>query len=159
MAQGSAKTWWGRFEAVCLDPLFATMGTLLIIVAGGMGSIWSEDIRKAFPFALPPTWKSSLAAWTFWGFAIAASLFFFFRQRAVDRAQARGQDAIVQRARELARLIRTLPPTNFLSVFSRLYNVASKATETVLGKPESNCEKSILEQAVRQILQVLEAVS
>jgi hypothetical protein len=155
MPESRSKRAWDSFERICLHPMFATVVTLLMIVAGGMGSIWSEDIRKAFPFTLAPKWKNSQAAWAFWCVAIVASLLFFFRQRAVDRAQAKGQREIVQQAAELANLIRTLPPTNFLSVFSQLYNSASKAVETVLGKPQLTCDKPTVEQVIRQILRVL----
>ena len=145
----------GRFKRVCLSPYFATAGTLLIIVAGGMGSIWSDEVRNAFPFVGPPYNHLCIHAFVFWFFALLASAFFFFRQDAVDKEQARAQRETIERAKELSLLIRTLPPADFLGVFSLLYNKATKAAETIFGPPKSTADVAVFEQAVRTMLRFL----
>ena len=121
------------FNRMCLHPAFATVLTALIIIIGVFGSIWTKEIREAFPFTFSPRWKNSLKADFVWSSGTMVAFMFFFRQRAVDRAQENAQGEIVARAEELAQLIRTLPPTNFLTVFGNMYGMATDTAYRVLA--------------------------
>ena len=150
-----AQSLWRRagcgVRYVCLNPFFATLVTLLLIVVGGLGSIWSDDIRRAFPFTGAPEWKDSPSARIFWMASGGTCLLFFLRQRAVDREQGEARREIVEQSAELARLIRTLPPANFLSSFAQMHGQAARAAETVFGAPPV-ISQAQAEKGVRHLL-------
>jgi hypothetical protein len=149
---GLLKRFFGRlkrfFDTLFRHPLFNSLVTLLIIVAGGVGAIYSDEIKNAFPFYWghgPWSHHASL----FWLIAIVASILFFFRERAVTRAQEESQKL-------LERLIRTSPPENFLSVFSNLVGPAAKVVEAAtLASRDPKNEEADLKLSIRQILQMI----
>src|SRR6266487_1583692 len=71
-------------------PGFATVITVFIIVTGLWGSIFSVEIRKAFPFYTgtePVSWEACV----FWVLVVVSASTFFFRERSVAQEQNRLQ--------------------------------------------------------------------
>src|SRR5437868_1340623 len=111
------------------SPWSSTIITLLVIVVGGIGAVYPEEIKKGFPFH----WhRMPLEAQIFWALTFITSIAFFFRQREDDRAREAAQQRVLQKAEALEEaqqralrkaealeyLVRTLPPANFLSTFA-----------------------------------------
>jgi hypothetical protein len=136
------------------SPWASTIITLLIIVTGGIGSVYSTEIKAVYPFRWGPM-PFSLEASVFWFLAIVTSCAFYFRQKADDAHRHEAQERVLDRARELERLVRTLPPANFLSVFSQLYNTADKMESVAFGLPTEPIDKEVLEKCTRVVLRLI----
>jgi hypothetical protein len=141
-----------RCSKLFLHPLFATCVTLLIIVTGLLGSIWTGEIKSAFPFSLPGKhvqWEAVI----FWTLVIVCSLAFLFRQRADDRARAEQQRKLMEATARLENLIRTMPPDDFLPIFSDLYMASDRVASVVLGSKSAN--KPEIEVSIRHVLRII----
>src|SRR5438445_9780532 len=143
-----------RAHRVLLHPFCPTLITLLGLFAGVIGSVWTQEIGQTFPFQL------SLRGWTwralsFWVFALISATLFFFRERAVDRKSLEAQRCLLDRTKELEHLIRTLPPSNFLAVFSQLYRTAAEMEKLAFGIPKPSCDKATVEKCIRVVLRLV----
>src|SRR5439155_9617269 len=93
---------------VVRHPLTAAVITVLLIITGGVGSVYSPEIRKAYPFTWSrPPWSFSPEATIFWVLAILSTWIFYKRQRADDHARDAAQKVLVERGNTLEQLIRT----------------------------------------------------
>jgi hypothetical protein len=128
-----------RLEPAFRGPLYATLVTLLAVIAGALGSVYSQEIGRSFPLYWGPYDSFSLNALLFWSTLIAFALLFFFRQAATDKAR-----------QQLVELIRTLPPADFLSEFDRVLSVCEQAVEQV--RRESVQTAEAIEGAIRVVL-------
>jgi hypothetical protein len=143
-------------------PAIAACFTMLLIVAGGVGSIYSVEIRRAIPFNWSPRgrflvggpWSFSPQATIFWALVLISALIFYFRQRADDRARDAAQNTLVQGARTLEQMIRTMPPPNFLGLFAQLYNQSARIMEDALNV-ENNPDRDDYIQGARRLLQII----
>jgi hypothetical protein len=135
-------------------PLIAAAITLLLIVTGGMGSIYSPEIRRAYPFTWSsPPWKLAEEATIFWFLVIACLILFYVRQRADDEARDTAQRALVERSQTLEQLIRTLPPPNFLGLLARILSNADKIMDVL--NPHNEVDREDLVQGLRQLLNLV----
>jgi hypothetical protein len=120
-------------------------------VAGLLGSIYTAEIKTAFPFywGTPRAWVWS--AFLFWGVLIFTGLTFGVRQWAVDCARQRAEKRLRKTSRDLVRAIRTMPPIHFLANFGDAYREAEQATWQVFDatSPASN---DALVKAIRHVL-------
>ena len=123
------------------SPLYAGIITFLIIFAGGFGSLFSKEIRTAFPFSLGPYDGLSGHAIVFWILIVIASFTFFLRQWAAD-------DASSEARKELIRQIQTLPPADFLALFAKVYD----SCEVVFRQTKEVDNITPLKEATRFIL-------
>ncbi len=136
------------------SPWSSTIITVLIIVTGGFGAVYPEEIKKVYPFRwhhVPFSWE----AWIFWALVLVTSVAFYFRQKSDDESWESAQNLLLERARELEKLIRTLPPANFLSVFSQLYNTADKMESLAFGLPAYAADGELLEKCTRVMLRLI----
>jgi hypothetical protein len=136
-------------------PLFATAITLLIIVAGLLGSIYANEIRRAFPFYWGPG-KISWEAAIFWVLALISALTFFFREQSVVFEEQKLQGRALSQARRFEYLIRTLPPENFLELFGDFFGAANKLVEAAFREPKPSPQpRNVVEQSVRHLLRMI----
>jgi hypothetical protein len=128
------------FSYVLTSPWYATCLTLLILLAGVIGGLYPDDIKRSFPFdrvhALP-TFNAAL----FWVSALAASVLFFFREWAVDHKR-------VEATKQLELLVRTMPPDNFLDLFQSLYDQCLQLADSTAGM-----DRGEIEARIRGVLQ------
>ncbi|HEY2523634.1 MAG TPA: hypothetical protein VGI29_01145 [Candidatus Binataceae bacterium] len=90
------------------------------LVAGLLGSVFTDDIKAAFPFVLG--WGPiSLRATLFWSSALVATFLFSVGQRTSEIDRQESEARLDQRSDELARLIRTIPPSDFLFTFREIF--------------------------------------
>lgn len=112
------------------SPHFATVQTLLAIVAGLFGSLYTSEIRSAFA-VLHGQHTVEWHAGLFWFSAALTAAMFFIRQRAVDSDRRNEQT-------ELADLLRTLPPSDFLSAFHEVFKDCSAVLAQVWRTDDTN---------------------
>jgi hypothetical protein len=149
------RSLWQRF---LVSPVCPTILTFLVFFTGGWGSIFSSELRRAFPFEPyaiinPGEWVwQAVVFWTLFG--IAAPLY-FFRNREVEKQREAKQAELVERSDNVAWLVRTLPPSNFLQLFSQLYNTADKAYEYVVGPPSDIASRDDIKRGTRHILRMV----
>jgi hypothetical protein len=128
-----------RLEPFFRGPIYATLVTLLAVIAGVLGSVYSPEIGKSFPLYWGPYDSFSLQVLLFWSTLLAFALLFFFRQAATDKAR-----------QQLVELIRTLPPADFLSEFDRVLSQCEQAVEQVRNGSVQTAET--IEGAIRVVL-------
>ena len=76
----SPATWLGT-------PYYATVTTVLAVVAGMLGSVYSREIALAFPLSWGTYEGISLRAVAFWCSLLVFALLFFGRQMHEERAR------------------------------------------------------------------------
>jgi hypothetical protein len=130
---------------------FATVVTVLVVLDGAFGSLYSEEIRAAFPFYVghgQVAWHALL----FWGATIVTALLFFGRQRALDHARHMSEVQLSARADELAQLIRTLPPAGFLWLCHDLDWQCAAVVLVLFRKSRAQCTPEEVQYAIRVVL-------
>lgn len=138
-------------KKILLRPLFGSILTLMAIITGMVGSIFSAEIRNAFPFY----WGKGIWSWEaclFWCLALCASCGYFFRESAQANEQQRLQRETLKQAKEFECLVRTLPPKGFLSAFGDLYGSAYGIQNLVQEDP---CSPEMLQTGIRNILRII----
>ena len=121
------------------------------LFAGLLGSLYAKEIKNAFPlvFGRGPV---SYHALLFWTSASAATLLFFLAQRGSEAERRESEQRLGQQAEKLAQLVRTLPPSDFLSTFRKIFWDCSAALSEILDTTEQELSSSIVQQAIRLVL-------
>lgn len=132
-----------------LNPLYPTVVAILLLITGGMGSIWSPEIRSAFPFAASPTGPLSPLACVFWASAFVSGILYFLHQFANGLLQERVQKKLLDRTKELEEVLRSMPPVNFLEDFAELTSNADTIIEVCTRE---DTDADTIHRGVRQIL-------
>jgi hypothetical protein len=100
--------------------LHATLITTLGLLAGLWGSLYSTEIRGAWPFQRSPYQGISLHAVSFWTFVTVATLLFFWMQFKSEEERRAAEARLTEQAAKLEDLIRTQPPEEFLALGAQL---------------------------------------
>ncbi|WP_152208706.1 hypothetical protein [Marinobacter changyiensis] len=126
--------------------LLSALVALLGIMAGGVASIFTDEIRRAFPFVHFGKWESFFSdtaygplvpeAMAFWVLAAVFFLLVFWRDAAASRRRARAQSDLLSATGKLQEQIdaytdtlRTMPPQHFLSIYRETYKNCQKAAK------------------------------
>jgi len=146
---------------------YAVLLTALIAIVGLLGSLYTQEIRDAFPFYWP--WLRfggdpyvqlvgpglSWAAGAFWGILLLTALVFGVRQSAVDHDQRQAQAGLEGAVADLEKLIRTVPSPDFLAAFRDTYMLCDDATQSILA-PERDAPGPLeIRMAIRQLLKAV----
>lgn len=83
---------------------------------------------------------------------------FFVAQRASDRRRQESEDKLDTRANELADLIRTLPPEDFLSALGETYWRCDGVLATV-RRAEGTLDNAELKEAIRAVLRAIASLA
>lgn len=144
-------------EWISSHPVVGAAAPMTAAVAGLFGSIYSTEIKGAFPFV----WEGGKVvpqAAAFWTLLLAFSCMYgailWGQNRSAARqfAQAR---LLSTQAAELTEAVRTLPPKGFLGVFLSLYDKAFDITHEALKAPVANGNPNDIDVAVRVVLDAL----
>ena len=119
----------GPSRPIVLHPGFAGLTAVLGGLAGVLGSLYTEDIRQAFPFAIGPVFVPKAAA--FWASLLMFGWCFAKGFGAQLKAQAKQSGELQESIEKLERVIRTLPPEGFLSEFEDFYSMAFTQAQSV----------------------------
>jgi hypothetical protein len=101
--------------------------TVVITAAGVIASLFADNIKEAHHLLVGTI---SWPAVAFWVTAILAAILFFFGQAAKDERRKQAEQRLDSRADELANLIRTLPPGDFLSELGGTYSICRRILAT-----------------------------
>lgn len=126
--------------------------TLLILVTGGVGSIYSREIRNTFPFHFHERVPTSVKAAIFWSLAIVTAALYGWQQLKGLNSDDKAQRRLISRAKSLERLLRTMPPENFLAVFNQMYLLCDSARKFAYQPVVPTEDLDHLEGRVRAIL-------
>jgi len=134
-----------RFGSYVRGAGYAALVSLLSLFAGLFGALYADDIKASFPFAIGFGPISGPAA-VFWSLALLATFLFFLAQRASDIERQTSEARLDERSDDLTRLIRTMPPSDFLFAFRDIYQNCAGALNAAIA--ELNNRESI-EKAIR----------
>lgn len=137
------------------SPLWPTLITLLTLMAGILGSVYTDEIKKSFPFAWTYDFKNFVWSWqsfSFWLSGLAASLVFFFRQQADDASRREAHNQLVEQAKKLQEAVETLPPPHFLKHFSKLLFVADQTSKAAFAPSQLKATKDECALYIRTLL-------
>jgi hypothetical protein len=132
-------------------PWYSALVTFLSFIAALLGSIYTAEIKSAFPFY----WGGGHVLWpvvAFWLLGIAAALMFWSGQHASNKQRAEAEERLIARTEELGNLVRTLPPADFLAVFSDLYEGCSRIYHKLLEAHEDAAGGPELASSIRYVL-------
>jgi hypothetical protein len=81
----------------------------------------------------------------FWFFALLATFLFFLSQRTSDDERKKSEDRLDRRSNELAQLVRTMPPSDFLYAFRDIYEECAAALNAAIAEPptQDSIQKAI----------------
>ena len=137
-------------ERWCLNPFYDVTITVLGVMTGLVGSLFSAEIKSPFS-----GWGAfSYPALAFWGLLILFSFLFFFKHKATHIAQGK----LIRQTESLEVLIKTLPPDGFLTDFARIYNLSHQAALKPFSTQSSNDGKSIIENIEHAIRTILDGI-
>jgi hypothetical protein len=148
----SMTDWFERSIAPwARTPLYAAIVSLVGLIAGLLAAIYGDEIKMAFPLVVgygPVSWHAVY----FWSTAILATAMFFFAQRASESERAKSEARLIQRSSELSKLIRTLPPADFLARFRQIFSDCSVAFAGILDAKPPDLNAEIVKKAIRIVL-------
>ena len=163
MAEGNKRLGRKRsktfFETALSTPAAAVLVTTMVILTGGLWSIYADVVRHAWPFAWHARGQISWTAVAAWVSLLVTSTIFFFRQRVEDKRRAEAQQELVDRAAELRRLIVTMPPANFVDSFVELFEQSNAIMTVALGEPDPPFERKSVIHAVRVVLNAIASLA
>jgi len=157
---------WSRFKAYVgpwlARPAGSTFVSLLVILAGVLSSVFTQEIKECWPIRwFGCTWGGLV----FWAVAFAAALAYFVRQdwlygwrRVQESEHAARWEAQTARQEEgvnqVAEIIRTMPPEGFLDDYAALFLGLSEATDECLRRTPGPTPEQVLAQ-LREVLQAI----
>ena len=137
-------------ERWCLNPFYDVTITVLGVMTGLVGLLFSAEIKSLFS-----GWGTfSYPALAFWSLLILFSCLFFFKHKATHIAQGK----LIRQTESLEVLIKTLPPDGFLTDFARIYNLSHQAALKPFSKQSSSDGKSIIENIEHAIRTILDGI-
>jgi hypothetical protein len=145
-----------HLDRFILSAGYSGLVVVLTLMAGLIASGYSTSILESFPFY----WgvgTISPSAIAFWATAVGAALLYHRRQRLIDRERSKTIRGFLEKAAELqdtssqlARLVRTMPPPDFLSTYDTVYTKAADLTSSTLSR--EGLEKEEIGKAIRALL-------
>jgi hypothetical protein len=125
---------------------------MLGLVAGLLGSVYDDQIANSLPLDCcryeGPQWGATM----FWLCAGTTAAMYLLQHRAAEADRKAAQESLERRSAELADLIRTMPPGEFLSYFAELHRYAELARRIALS---SGGDLADIELAIRYVLEVV----
>src|SRR5688572_27582799 len=123
--------------------MFAAAITLAVAITGLFGSLYTDEIKSAFPFY----WGRGAIEWKavfFWGALTLSTVSYWLRQVSIDSARERSEKEFRESAshleaqsRKLEDIYRTLPPDDFLDAFNRSHSECSSVVYELLRGDET----------------------
>lgn len=146
-------------ERIALRPVVVAVYVGLTIVAGLLASAEPDKIMNAFPFY----WKRGPWSWfafTFWGTVGLAACLYWVRTQSADSARERAQEELRREARELkansqdlAQLMRTMPPRNFLSLFNNVLTIQLMVVDQLERSDKAELTTDEVARVIRTVLE------
>lgn len=149
MERSRLSNLFGKLNEWAHSPLYGVLLTVLGVFTGLLGSLFSDDIKRSFPF----TWSHehlSTVSIAFWLLLLVFSFLFYFRHNAASQEQ----EHLVNQTILLAKLVRTLPPVGFLTSFAEYYSLSHQAALKPFEQKSKDLAQTIdeIEHAIRVVL-------
>jgi len=141
--QGAGKRLRKAWQILAARPWFTTLANVLGVFAGLLGTLYTDDIRAAFPFEWAPGGTLSVHALVFWSCFLIFAFTFVSRESAVEKGR-------IESERRLDQTIRTMPPRGFVAEFARYYEQCFKAVRALEKAPEAKRNQVV--EVIRLIL-------
>lgn len=137
---------------VSYHPWAATGINVLGVFTGLFGSLYTKEIKGAFPFqwAFNNGYTIEWEPPVFWAGLVLFSIGFLFRQRAIDNHQKEAHSALIRQTEKLEELVKTVPPANFLYNVQRVYVDCHTASLLTLQTVDLKNEQ--LEETIRMVI-------
>ncbi len=146
-----------QFEGYFRHPLSAAVITVVGVIAGLIGSIYSDTLKASFPFHL--TIEAPVKFFIFWIFLIIFGLLFWAMQWAHLRVNERSQVELSKNTDNVGRTVRelfSLPPRGFLDDFNAYLQDSYYIAETALQDiKDRKIKKSDAAQTIRIVLDMV----
>jgi hypothetical protein len=138
---------------------YAVLVTVLLALVGLLGSLFTNEIRSAFPFYWGwllsddhrPFFSRFGWSWLatgFWLLLLFVAWVFGVRQLATDEDQRKLQSAV----EKLERVVRTVPSPDFLAAFKGTFILCNTAAQAVLEVDNASVTRDEIHQALHHIL-------
>lgn len=149
MCSKNVVRFWQRWVG---SSAYATVTTVLAVVAGLLGSVYGEEIGRSFPLHFGPYVGISYRALGFWLTLLLFAALFFQRQRHDDDARGR----LEKSAQNIESLVETLPPRAFRAKFAGLSESVSAGISTVMPRQlATGVTAADLSKFIRSLLQAI----
>jgi hypothetical protein len=149
--------WLASISHLVSSALYATATTVLAVIAGLLGSVYQDDVARAFPLVLSGPWEGmSLRALAFWFCVVLFAMMFFARQRWDDLSRDRLAKAALKSEESTGRieeLVQTLPPRAFQTQLAEMYLAVHGAAGSVVTRSvREGADSGDLVVVIRSIL-------
>lgn len=153
----ASRRWLAAAPNLVSSPVYATVTTVLAVIAGLLGSVYQNDIAGAFPLALWGPWGPlSRRAVGFWASVLLFAVMFFLRQKWDDDSRGRLAETAMRAEKGTERieaLVRTMPPKAFQSQLAKMVGTAHSSMATLLPRSRpAELRKEDVESLVRALL-------
>ncbi|MBE2187240.1 MAG: hypothetical protein IAE99_10760 [Rhodothermales bacterium] len=135
-------------------PLYATIQVVLAAFVGLLGSVYSSELKTSWPLWWGTGGEMApRVVWLFWAMLVGTGLLFWkakwldVREQKAVRELSRD---LAAQQKEMAALLTTMPPPQFLEHFKLLYEKAAQAAMLALDDPAPKPDD--LRKAIRQVL-------
>jgi hypothetical protein len=129
-------SWLQKFRPVISSTTYATVTTVLAVMAGLLGSVYETEVVNSFPLVLSGPWDGwSVRAVVFWASVLVFAAMFFFRQWSDDISRDRLVNAATAAEENTSRieaLVQTLPPRAFQTQLAEMYVTVHDALDSVV---------------------------
>lgn len=144
-----------RLQRFARSPVTGGFTTILIVLAGLLGSIYTSEI-KVHPLFAP---LRQFGAASFVVVAMMAAVLFFM-ERSAARSAARvarrelldATDKLLRETDDLKQLVRTVPPADFLVLFEQIYTRLSVLTQATAQANSDPRQIDTLDASIRTVL-------
>ena len=139
-------------ESLSRNPLFIGVTAVLGVVVGVIGSLFTNEIKNTL---FNPWWGKGTISWEatwFWILLLVFLGLFISTQWAQNRITDRAQKKLIKKSDQLERLVRTMPPEDFLIQFDEFCKTSYKALLIALSQ-EPTPEGA--EKAIRVVLECI----
>ena len=127
-----------QFYKLARTPWFATLANALGVFAGLLGAIYTDDVKRAWPFQWTHLESLSLHALLFWSCFLFFGITFLSRERSVEKTRLESE-------KNLQEAINTMPPRGLILEFAEYFSECNRAVHAFdAGSPtKEQCEALI----------------
>lgn len=118
------------------------LSTLALVLAGFLGTLWTEDVRSAFPLNLSgPYTRLVPEAVMFWGLLVVGTAILAVHQWLRESRRSGAQKKLDEAVRSLEGLIRTSPPSGVMEAWATFFETARDSGRVVSAENQGDAER------------------
>lgn len=125
--------------------------TFVSFFAAPFCPLYEQDIKSVFPFVIGCCVFNKTAV-AFWVLALVAAAMFWSAQAEANRSRKEAEDRLIDRPKQLERLLQTLPPADFLAGYAEFELRCHCAFTDAIEDPEAASDQEALFGVIRFLL-------